>query len=138
MQVFANADVNNPAKFYRTYYLTSGVALKVNDKIDFRPSVLVKAIQASPITIDLNASFIFNQKFFIGAGLRTGKRINMDGLDNQVIAIVEYQFHNSFRVGYSYDWYLNRTGKYNSGTHEIMLGFNINLSKTKMSSPIFF
>lgn len=134
----ANADVNNPAKFYRTYYFTSGIVMKVNDKIDFRPSTLVKAIQGSPITIDLNASFIFNQKFFIGAGFRTGKRINIDGLDNQVIGIVEYRFNNSLRVGYSYDWYLNRTGKYNSGTHEIMLGFNINLSKTKMSSPIFF
>lgn len=134
----ANADVNNPAKFYRTYYFTSGVVMKVTDKVDFRPSTLVKAIQASPISIDLNASFIFNQKFFIGAGFRTGKRINIDGLDNQVIGILEYRFNNSFRFGYSYDWYLNRTGKYNSGTHEIMLGFNINLSKTKMSSPIFF
>ncbi len=134
----ANADVDNPAKFYRTYYLTSGIVMKVNDKIDFRPSILVKAIQASPVTLDVNASFIFNKKFFAGAGLRTGKRIDISGLDNQIIAILEYQFNNSFRIGYSYDWYLNRSGKYNSGTHEIMLGFNVNLSKTKMSSPIFF
>lgn len=133
-----NSDINNPARFYRTYYFTTGIVLKVNDKVDFRPSILVKGIKASPINMDFNASFIFNQKFFIGAGFRTGKRINIAGLDNQVIGILEYQFNNSFRIGYSYDWYLNRTGKYNNGTHEVMIGFNINVTKTKMSSPIFF
>lgn len=132
-----NADNSGSAKFYRTYYATTGLVLPVTEIIDFRPSILVKAVQAAPITFDLNTSFIFYQKFFVGAGFRTGKRVNMDGLDNQIVAIVEYQF-KGFRVGYSYDYFLNRTGNYNYGTHEIMLGWDLNLNKTKMSSPIFF
>jgi type IX secretion system PorP/SprF family membrane protein len=133
----ANADDPNAAKFYRHYYVTTGAVFKVNDFIDFRPSILAKGVQAAPVTFDLNASFIFYQKFFAGAGFRTAKRVNLEGLDNQVVAIVEYQFRG-FRVGYSYDYFLNRPGEYNYGTHEIMLGFDLNLSKTKMSSPIFF
>ena len=62
----------------------------------------------------------------------------MTGTDNMLVGIVEVGITNFLRFGYSYDYYLNRTGNYNSGTHEFMLGFDISGIKTKMSSPRFF
>ncbi|MDP1728381.1 MAG: type IX secretion system membrane protein PorP/SprF [Bacteroidota bacterium] len=126
------------AKFYRQYYFTGGMVFGLNENVDFRPSVLLKWTTAAPITTDLNASFIFRQRFFIGCGFRTAKRINISGSDNQLVLITEYNISNTLRIGYSYDWYLSRSGNYNSGTHEIMLGWDINLNRTKMTSPIFF
>ncbi len=126
------------AKFYRQYYFTSGMVFGLNENVDFRPSVLLKGTTASPITTDLNASFIFRERFFIGGGFRTAKRINIPGSDHQLVVIAEYNISNALRIGYSYDWYISRTGNYNSGTHEIMLGWDINLNRTKMTSPIFF
>jgi hypothetical protein len=55
-----------------------------------------------------------------------------------LVGIVEVEITNFLRLGYSYDYYMNRTGDYNSGTHEFMLGFDISGIKTKMSSPRFF
>jgi len=55
-----------------------------------------------------------------------------------LVANIEYDFKNRLRFGYSYDFYLNRTGSYNSGTHEIMIGWDLSFTKTKMTSPRFF
>jgi hypothetical protein len=100
--------------------------------------VLVKAVSAAPLVFDLNGSFIFYQRLFLGAGYRTGKRVNIDGSDHQLVGIAEFNITRALRIGYSYDWYLNRSGNYTSGTHEIMLGWDINLNRTKMTSPRFF
>ena len=126
------------AKFFRQYYLTSGVVVPLGENLDFRPSLLMKYVQAAPIVGEINASFIVNQKIFLGGGFRTSKKINMPGLDNMIVGIVELEITPSLRIGYSYDYYLNRNGAYNNGTHEIMLGWDININKTKMSSPRFF
>jgi type IX secretion system PorP/SprF family membrane protein len=128
----------NLAKFHRQAYLTSGVVIPVSPSVDFRPSVLIKYVQAAPAVGEVDGTFIFFQKFFIGAGFRTAKRINIAGTDNMLIGILQYHISNSLNVGYSYDYYLNRTGSYNSGTHEFMLGWDISGAKTKMSSPRFF
>ncbi len=133
-----DATIANSAKFFRHYYLTAGVVKDLSDNFAIRPSILVKYVQAAPVVFDLNASIIFKQQLFLGAGFRTGKRIDIKGMDNMLIASVEYDFKNRLRFGYSYDFYLSRTGNYNSGTHEIMIGWDLNFTKTKMTSPRFF
>jgi len=126
------------ADFYRNYYFTSGFVSKLSDNIGIRPSILVNYVQAAPATIDLDASLIFYDKFYIGAGLRTDKRIGIDGMDNALVLSMEYDIANCLRFGYSYDFYLSRDGNYTNGTHEIMLGWDINSNKTKMVSPKYF
>jgi len=126
------------AKFYRQYYLTSGFVVPVSETIDFRPSLLAKYVNAAPAVGEVDGTFIFYQRLFLGAGYRAGKRINMPGADNMLIGIVEFEITRNLRIGYSYDYYLNQTGSYNSGTHEFMLGWDISSNRTKLSSPRFF
>jgi type IX secretion system PorP/SprF family membrane protein len=126
------------AKFYRQYYLTSGIVVPLAPNLDFRPSLLLKYVQAAPVVGEVDGTFILYQKLFLGVGYRTDKRINMDRTDNMLIGIIEFEILPSLRVGYSYDYYLNRNGTYNSGTHEIMLGWDISCNKTRMSSPRYF
>ncbi|MBC7552364.1 MAG: type IX secretion system membrane protein PorP/SprF [Taibaiella sp.] len=131
----AGADL---AKFYRQYYLTSGIVLPINKKIDFRPSILAKYVNAAPAVGEIDGTFIFLQRLFVGVGYRIDKRVNMHGIDNMLIGIMEFEITNYLRIGYSYDYYLSQTGSYNSGTHEFMLGWDISGTKTKLSSPRFF
>ncbi len=131
----AGADL---AMFYRQYYLTSGVVLPINEKTDFRASFLGKYVNAAPAVGEIDGTFIFLQRLFVGAGFRTDKRVNIQGSDNMLIGIVEFEMTSFLRIGYSYDYYLNQTGTYNSGTHEFMLGWDISSAKTKLSSPRFF
>lgn len=128
----------NLAQFSRHYYATVGVVKSISDNFAIRPSMLVKYVKGAPALFDLNAALIYKEQLFIGAGWRTGKRIDIKGMDNMLIANIEYDFKNRLRFGYSYDFYLSRTGNYNSGTHEIMIGWDLNFTKTKMTSPRFF
>jgi type IX secretion system PorP/SprF family membrane protein len=126
------------AKFSRQFYLTSGIVIPVSKNLDIRPSVLLKYVKSAPVLGELDATVILYQKLFVGAGFRTGKRIDIDGFDNMLIGIVQFQITPQFSLGYSYDYYMNRTGAYNNGTHEFMLGFDISGVRTKMSNPRFF
>jgi type IX secretion system PorP/SprF family membrane protein len=134
----SNPNSADQARFHRQFYLTSGVVIPISPSVDFRPSILVKYINAAPAVGELDATVIFFQKLFIGAGVRSAKRINIPGTDNMLIGIVQFQFTKSLYAGYSYDYYMSQTGYYNSGTHEIMLGWDISGNKAKMSSPRFF
>ncbi len=137
---FGIEEVSDPnlAKFYRQYYLTSGIVFKLNKYLDFRPSLLMKYVQSAPLLTEVTGSLFIMEKFFVGLGFRTGKRVNMAGYDNMLVAILEFDITSFLRVGYSYDYYLNRTGSYNNGTHEIMLGWDIGRTLTKMSNPRYF
>jgi type IX secretion system PorP/SprF family membrane protein len=135
---FTDVAGSDKARFFRQYFLTTGIVLPINNAFDIRPSLLVKYVQASPTVFDLNATAIFNKRYYFGLGYRYGDRINMNGSDNMLVALVQFEFSNLLRLAYSYDYYLNQTGKYNSGTHEIMLGWDLSPTKTKMSNPRFF
>jgi type IX secretion system PorP/SprF family membrane protein len=127
------------AKFYRQYYLTSGIVVPINGEFNLRPSVLVKLAQANSAVLDLNAVAIYKQHYYFGLGYRFADRISIPGTDNMLVGIFQYEFTRFFRVGYAFDYFLNQNKSYNSaGSHEIMLGWDFNPVKTKMSNPRFF
>jgi len=133
-----NVSDPNLARFYRQYYLTSGIVFRLNEYLDFRPSLLMKYVQSAPLLTEVTGSLFILEKVFVGVGFRTGKRVNIAGYDNMLVAILEFDITRYLRLGYSYDYYLNRTGSYNNGTHEIMLGWDIGRILTKMSNPRYF
>lgn len=127
------------ARFWREYYATGGVVLPVTDNVNFRPSAIVRYVPSAPVLAEVDAAFIFRERLFVGAGYRGGKRIDFSGADNVIIGMVEFEITSFLRAGYSYDFYLNRTGAYNSGTHEFMIGWDLTgRGKDKISSPRFF
>jgi len=128
----------NLARFYRQFYFTSGIVFHLNEELDFRPSLLMKYVKSAPLVTEITGSLLIFQKVFVGAGFRTNKRVDMDGTDNMVIAILELKITHFLRLGYSYDYYLNRNGKYNNGTHEIMLGWDIGKTQSKKLYPRYF
>jgi hypothetical protein len=80
---------------------------------------------------DITANFLVNNKFSIGAMYRTGDAVG---------ALLGYNFSEQFTLGYSFDWSMaNTTGKYNNGSHEIMLRYDlISKAKAKIKSTRFF
>jgi len=135
------AEKNQPAfpsgDFYRQYFVTSGIVAKLSDNLAIRPSALVQFIQTAPALYELDASFIFSNKLFIGAGFRNNERISISGTDNYIIPCIEYDFA-AFRIGYSYDIVLN-SQNISGGTHEIMLGWDLGGDNLlKRENPRYF
>ena len=79
-----------------------------------------------PLNYDLNASFLFNKTFWVGASYRSSKNI---------VLLTEYNITDIFRLGYSYDFDVGKLKRYNSGTHEVFIGCDFNLEKDRSVSP---
>lgn len=111
------------------WFGTAGYVFDLSSSLKFKPSIMVKAVQGSPISFDLNGSLFIDEKFEVGLSWREG-----DSID----AIVGIQASPQIRVGYAYDHTLTNLGDYNSGSHEIMLLLDLDFAKKFIKSPRFF
>lgn len=116
-------------KLLRHFYGMAGAAFSLSDQVVFRPSILVKFVQNSPPQMDLNASFMFAQTFWIGASYRTEKALSL---------MTEFNLTEKLRLGYSYDLWFNELQAYNKGSHEIRLGFDFDIFQRRMVTPRYF
>jgi type IX secretion system PorP/SprF family membrane protein len=116
------------SKLLTHFYGMTGVVLPLGDNVMFRPSLLAKYVKNAPPQLDLNASFLFANKFWLGASYRTEKAVSF---------MTEINIADNFRVGYSYDVWLNELKAYNKGSHEIRLSFDINVGK-RLLTPRYF
>ncbi|MFN8394501.1 MAG: type IX secretion system membrane protein PorP/SprF [Bacteroidia bacterium] len=119
----------NLAILSRHFFLWGGVALPLSSDVVFRPTVLMKYVQAAPIEFDLTAHFIFKSKFWAGASFRT-----RDG----ILGMLQYQFTKQLLGGYAYDFPFTSLGRFTSGTHELMLRYEFSFGGEAVRSPRFF
>lgn len=111
-------------------FITAGYVFQVNDMWKVKPAFMTKFVKGAPISIDLTANVLYNEKFELGAAYR---------IDDSVSALFNFNVTPTLRVGYAYDYTLTNLGQFNSGTHEIMLLFDLDLlGKGFDKSPRFF
>ncbi|MEI7594700.1 MAG: type IX secretion system membrane protein PorP/SprF [Bacteroidota bacterium] len=113
----------------RHYFFIGGFVTDINQDIKFKPSVLTKVTMGAPVSIDLNANFLFKEKLWVGAGYRIGDSFS---------ATMLIQVSSQLRVGYSYDYTTSKLSNYNFGSHEIMLSYDFKYKKDKILSPRYF
>ena len=117
------------SKLLRHFYGMAGIAVPVSDMVIFRPSVLVKYVKDAPWQMDMNASFLFNDLFWLGMSYRT---------DGDLVFLTEFNISRKYRIGYSYDVNVKDRIRYNSSSHEIRLGIDLDLLKDRMYTPRYF
>ncbi|MBC5836163.1 type IX secretion system membrane protein PorP/SprF [Flavobacterium sp. F372] len=111
-----------------SYYLLSGYVFDLSQSVKFKPSFMAKVDEGAPLQLDVNANFMFNDKFVIGGSYR---------LESAVSLLAGFQFSNSWFLGYGYDLETTKLSNYNSGSHEIFLRYEF-FKNTKISTPRFF
>ena len=132
----------------RHLYFIGGALFNFSPGLDFRPSLLVKEDFKGPTSVDVNAMFIFGQRFWLGAGWRTGvsvfkreyNRVSGNSLSgrNSFSAITQIYVTNALRVGYSYDHVVSELSNVQNGSHEITLGITFGPKAKRVLSPRFF
>lgn len=111
-------------------FLTAGYVFQLNDMLKLKPAFMSKFVKGGPITLDVTANVLYNEKFEFGAAYR---------IDDSVSAMFNINVTPTLRVGYAYDYTVTNFGQFNSGTHEIMLLFDLDLlGKGFDKSPRFF
>jgi len=114
-----------------SYYITGGYVFDLNETTKLKPSVLLKATNGAPLSFDVSANFLFNETFWIGGGYRINQSAAAIG------GIADFQISKQLRVGYAYEYPLSDIRAYTSGTHEILLMFEIFKNK-RIKSPRYF
>lgn len=117
--------------FYRAHmYLNGGVVFEPSPEIAIKPSVLMKIQGNAPVEVDLNCNVLFMNKFWFGAGYRTG---------DALVTMVEWNITNQLRVGYAFDYTLSAISDYSNNSHEVMLGYDFGKEvDLKARSPRYF
>ena len=106
----------------RHYYLTAGYNLPFsNPLLEFKPNIFVQSDGVNS-QLAVIALIEYNKKVWGGVSLRT---------DNAITGILGVKFFNWVKVSYSYDFVVSDLMGYNDGTHEIMMGFCLDIKKDK-------
>jgi type IX secretion system PorP/SprF family membrane protein len=115
------------ARQYHHLLVTAGYVFPIGKKVKFMPSALLKYMPGhAPITFDFNATFIFIERVWIGAGYRFNDSYNF-----MLAANVTRQL----RIGYCYDITVSSLNRYNTGSHEVMASFDFDFAHRKIVSP---
>ncbi|WBX77397.1 type IX secretion system membrane protein PorP/SprF [Tenacibaculum ovolyticum] len=109
-------------------FLIGGYVFDLNESIKFKPAVLAKVVNGAPLSIDVSANFLFNEKFTAGLAWRW---------DDSISALLGFQASKNLNIGFAYDLTTSNYSNYNSGTYELMLRYEMFKEQT-MKSPRFF
>ncbi len=110
------------------FFLIAGYVFDLSENVKFKPAALLKAVSGAPLSLDVSANFMFNEKFRLGAAWRWG---------DSIAALLGFQASESLYIGYAYDLTTSNYNVANSGTHEVLLRYEI-FRQEKMKSPRFF
>ena len=86
-------------------------------------------MDGAPLQIDVSGNFLFNQKLTLGAAYRYNAAVS---------ALAGFQVSEMLFVGYAYDYETSQLHKFNQGSHEIFLRFELFKTFSGISSPRFF
>lgn len=109
----------------RHYFLFAGYDFWVNDDFTVEPSFLLKGTETSPFQVDVNTKVFYKEDYSLGISYR-----NKDAV--VVMLGVKYK---QFYLGYAYDIVLSNIQKYSGGSHEIIIGFDIEQSRAQWKYP---
>ena len=113
------------------YFLTGGYIFNLSNDYKLKPSTLLKAVEGSPLSFDLNMNIWYQNS--LGGGLSYRYK-------DAVVGMFEIQLSPTLRLGYAYDYTLSSLKTYNvGGSHELMLRYEFNVPKyRKVLSPKYF
>ncbi len=148
LNVLADADFKDNTTVIRearSFYLTSGYIVPINNNLDWKPSIMIKEDFKGPTNIDLSTNFLLGKALWLGASYRTGvKTFSKSDLQNNLsnydalAGIVQFYVNDHFRIGYSFDFNMNKLANYQNGTHELSIGLSFSRRKERVLSPRYF
>jgi len=122
-------NLDKDAGLRRHYFINGGYVFDINDNVKFKPSFLGKYEASAPFQADLNAHFLFNDRFWLGASYRTS---------SAVVAMVEFQINPNLRIGYAFDYTTTAIRTFQNGSHEIMIGYDFTKKVVRIKNPRLF
>ncbi len=111
-------------------FFTGGYVFEFNDNLKFKPAFMAKHVAGAPLSVDITANVLIQNTLEVGAAYR---------VNDSFSGLISFRISPVIRIGYAYDYTTSNLGRFNDGSHEVSLLFNINrLIKGYDKSPRFF
>jgi type IX secretion system PorP/SprF family membrane protein len=129
----------NISRVYNHYLFTAGYVFgKDASIVKVRPSILMKYQKGLPKNIpqfDASLALLLLERLWIGATYRTGG--DKEYLGQAAIVFAQFKVTPQLQIGYAYDAEISALRRYNSGSHEIMIGYDFWFDKKRFVTPRF-
>lgn len=136
------------SKLYNQYLLTGGYVFGKDAAIvKVKPSFLMKYQKGLVKNIpdfDFTLGLLFIDRIWLSATARTGgEKFNSSGSKKKdfnlegIIGIIHAKITPQLSVGYGYHYAITDLRKYQTGTHEVMLGYDFWYNKKRFVTPRF-
>ena len=111
------------------YFFSSGYVFDLSDRVKFKPAGIVRAVSGAPLGIDLTANFLLYDKLTLGAAYRVSAAFS---------GLVGFQISDSLLLGFSYDRETTELRRFNDGSYEFFLRYEVFKGAKRLISPRFF
>lgn len=113
----------------RHIFAMGGLSIPLNDNVELQPSVGLKFVSNAPASADVTLAFLFLQKLTLGANWRVGDSV--DGF-------MHWRVAPAVRLGMGYDYTINKLQQYQSGSFEVLVGYDFVSEGSRIYNPRFF
>jgi type IX secretion system PorP/SprF family membrane protein len=110
-------DPTGLSKLKSHFYLTGGYTYYINRDWMVEPTLILKQVFPTPPQLDFASRIIYQKMAWLGVSFRTSDAVSV---------LLGYAYEDKLYIGYSYDIGINDIRGYNSGSHEVMIGFKFN------------
>jgi type IX secretion system PorP/SprF family membrane protein len=101
------------------FFLSAGYLFELSDKIMFKPTTMIRYTSSLPLSVDVNANFLYRDVIEAGISYR---------YQNSVSALFSIIVSKKYRIGYAYDHKLeNIIGNFSS--HEFILQMDFSFKR---------
>jgi type IX secretion system PorP/SprF family membrane protein len=109
-------DRNSLARLYAQLSSTGGYFFRMNKNDLLLISYLMRYSEGKIVQAEMNASYLWHNKIWLGAGYRSSYG---------ALFMCAFNANKALRIGYSYDLPLNATASNYNGSHELFIGYHL-------------
>ncbi len=111
------------------FFFIGGLVFDLSGNTRFKPAVLVKHVVGAPLIADISANFMFYDRLRLGASYRW---------DDSVSGLAGFQITPGVLIGYAFDYTTTELQQFTTGSHEVMIRFELKSEEKRLKSPRFF
>jgi type IX secretion system PorP/SprF family membrane protein len=107
----------NSGKEVPQFFITAGYRMYIDDVISATPSIMFKQVSPTPASIDVNLKVALKDRFWVGGSYRK---------DDSFSALAGINISKLINLTYAYDFTTSDLNQVSNGSHEIVLGLQLN------------
>ena len=109
-------------------FFNTGYVFRLTNDFVFKPSVLVRGLVGSPVSVDVNANLWIADMVSFGTSYRN---------NSALVGIINLRVLPELYLGYAYDHSISRLNIIAKGSHEVILKYEIPSGRTSLSPRYF-